>query len=115
MVQLWSINSYRSVLKAFLGTTRVASCRDFPESSRYNSVSTIMPTIFERVTLAWRCLKSNFSHSVHPIRPGAILRSRGRDGLLCNRSGSHCCLEGLHKIQNHVHDRLIADRGIDHG
>jgi hypothetical protein len=35
--------------------------------------------------------------------------------LFCERSGSDSCLECFHNVQNHVHDRLIADRSIDHG
>jgi hypothetical protein len=31
------------------------------------------------------------------------------------RSGGGSCIEGFHKIQNHVKDCLSADRGIDHG
>jgi hypothetical protein len=37
------------------------------------------------------------------------------DAAFCERSGRDSCIEGVHKIQNHVNDTFIADHSIDHG
>src|ERR1700689_1191218 len=45
--------------------------------------------------------------------PGSPRKIRDASG---SRSGSGgACIYGLHEIQNHVNDGLIAERGVDHG
>src|SRR5260370_15704530 len=49
-----------------------------------------------------------------PLDVLCVLQAIATD-LFCERSGSDPCVEGFHKIQNHVNDGLIADHSIDHG
>jgi hypothetical protein len=43
-----------------------------------------------------------------------LARQSHHGRFILERSGSDSCIGGLHKIQNDVKDRLIADRSIDH-
>ncbi len=60
------------------------------------------------------CAKKHSKHTGHTNITWSPRNSWGTTDLLCERFGGDACLEGLPKIQNHVNDRLIADRSIDH-